>query len=812
MNNTQLRLSNYNYDSAALLVRVRELFVRDDKLLGDALIRSVLQEVPGAGKQQVLTRIDILPRDATADGPELLDYGSILFVRETITKGVLLDRLQLLSEKRFEIANYPLASSGMGFQDNYEHSRNSYSDWPCTVFQISFGSVQISYEPLLHPTLKSFSSTYDAIQKFLHLDTFNGQSDGRLGHLLLVVPNCNARIETLALSTRRLDVTVAGVAPPSSLKLTASYKRGKQSDVLEKSLDSYASTFQLAFAPKEIGIWLVSHTGFLADFHSENEHHAQGAKAILPKKSESMSIEIPLTELGELPGLAIHAIPETRRVVILTALSIEYRAVRAHLTNLREHTHRGTIYEEGEFSASDGSLWRAYIAETGPGNSAAARETERAISHFEPEVVLFVGVAGGFKDVAIGDVVAATKLYGYESGKAQREFLPRPQVHVSAYELQQRARAEAKREDWFKRVAARPRKKFKVFVGPVASGDKVLASHRSSFCAFLRKNYGDTLAVEMEGWGFLESVHANADVRALVVRGISDLLDGKAKADAAGSQDSAARHASAFAFEILSKLTRQPAKRNQGTVFDIGRTPELSVDETFQPAAGVQRGFERSDRVDNLIMNVVLGDHQSSVKPALQIVQETDGSGRNALLETLLTYVDSEDQDLLWKALPTIEACAELAPQLFTHGVLAKMANHPDFSVRSSAASICMNFARFASNLVPVDLLIKLSVFSEDWYVERPANAALKALARGMPIVLQVFYQRLRSNEPAERMHAASEIAEIAKREPEILDAERLAEEISILRSKDKKAASVIAAVLPRARKAKRIEGYKYGL
>ena len=114
--------------------------------------------------------------------------------------------------------------------------------------------------------------------------------------------------------------------------------------------------------------------------------------------------------------------------------------------------------------------------------------------------------------------------------------------------------------------------------------------------------------------------------------------------------------------------------------------------------------------------------------------------------------------------------------------------------------------------LVPVDLLAKLSVFTEDWYVERPANAALKALARGMPIVLELFFQRLQSPEPAERIHAAREIAEIAKREPEILDAERIANEISLLRSRDKKAAAVLIAVLPKVRKTKRVKGYKYGL
>jgi nucleoside phosphorylase len=43
------------------------------------------------------------------------------------------------------------------------------------------------------------------------------------------------------------------------------------------------------------------------------------------------------------------------------------------------------------------------------------------------------------------------------------------------------------------------------------------------------------LAVEMEGRGFLEGVRAHG-IEAGVVRGISDLLSGKSKADEHGSQ------------------------------------------------------------------------------------------------------------------------------------------------------------------------------------------------------------------------------------------------------------------------------------
>jgi nucleoside phosphorylase len=241
------------------------------------------------------------------------------------------------------------------------------------------------------------------------------------------------------------------------------------------------------------------------------------------------------------------------RAVILTALKVEYLAVRRYLTNLQEIIHtQGTVYERGTFE-SDGGVWDIGIVEIGAGNAGAALEAERAIAHFKPNVILFVGVAGGIKDVKLGDVVASTKIYGYESGKVEQVFKPRPEIGLSAYSLEQRARAEARKTDWLERLdgsSLTPN----VLVAPIAAGEKVVASTKSEVYKFIRSNYGDAVAVEMEGFGFLEAARANQSVSAMVIRGISDLIDGKKKADGEGSQSIASLHASAFAFEVLAKF------------------------------------------------------------------------------------------------------------------------------------------------------------------------------------------------------------------------------------------------------------------
>ncbi|OYE03689.1 phosphorylase family protein [Nostoc sp. 'Peltigera membranacea cyanobiont' 232] len=255
--------------------------------------------------------------------------------------------------------------------------------------------------------------------------------------------------------------------------------------------------------------------------------------------------------------------------VILTALSVEYLALHSHLTDIQEKTSPlGMVYEQGNFIGNR-QEWKVGIAEVGAGNIGAALAVERAISYFKPNIIFFVGIAGGIKDVAIGDVVAATDVYNYESGKVGEQFFTRPTLGKSTDALVQIAKSEARKSEWLQRLSDTPVSQPSVFVAPIAAGEKVVASRQSDIFQLLRTNYNDAIAVEMEGFGFLSAVFAHPNIKAIVIRGISDLIENKNDDSIETEIDrhnKASRHAAAFAFEILANFQLEDGN---GTISEV---------------------------------------------------------------------------------------------------------------------------------------------------------------------------------------------------------------------------------------------------
>lgn len=248
-------------------------------------------------------------------------------------------------------------------------------------------------------------------------------------------------------------------------------------------------------------------------------------------------------------------------------------------------------------------------------------------------------------------------------------------------------------------------------------------------------------------------------------------------------------------------------------VQDILESVRHSLGQREAANPGAETSFRPIPEIESLIDGMGLGDWDTAEDKALQVLGHTDAYGRNPVIRDLLSYRDAGEQETVMHALAIVEMCAATAPYLIARSDIFELAAHKDFSVRASAASMCMELARVAPDRVPIDVLLRLSRYDEDWYVQAPANAALKTLAHRIPAVLRIFLNRLESEDRDEREHAASQLLGISNEEPEILDPKPLETAlIDLKKRKDKSARDIVTRALANLHGVARQSKYKYGL
>ncbi len=259
-----------------------------------------------------------------------------------------------------------------------------------------------------------------------------------------------------------------------------------------------------------------------------------------------------------------------RRALIVTALPLEMEAVLDHLTDVGStRGDAGAVYEAGLFRDAD-EEWLIVVCVTGAGTHPAEMAAIDAHYDFDEfDVQMVVGVAGSRKSEApIGSVIAADQVYNPYSGKASEgEWSARPRVILANYRLVELARKICRNKQWLTRVGGSPEPERSppeqdatgtdpiVLVAPIVSTEAVLDDRHSDLAKLISKNYGDTYAVEMEGYGAQFAAHRR-ETPGIVVRGISDMAESKSGDADARNQPVAARRAAAFAFEVLSEWSR----------------------------------------------------------------------------------------------------------------------------------------------------------------------------------------------------------------------------------------------------------------
>lgn len=270
-----------------------------------------------------------------------------------------------------------------------------------------------------------------------------------------------------------------------------------------------------------------------------------------------------------------------RRAFLVTAMMLEMEAVQSHIEYLGSVSGEdGAVYECGVFSDL-GQDWLVVVAETGEGTHAALSAVSYAHRAFAPfEVMILVGVGGSRKEEApIGSVVASDHVYmpySAKYGPKGRSSRPRSfQPDSRLIGIAKKVRREKK--GWPNRIrdpldcVLPPRDAYPVdyppvgLVKPIASIEAVLDDPKSELEALIAEDYGDTYVVEMEGYGAVYAA-SREQTPSIVVRGVSDMTQGKSPEDDALRQPIAAAHAAAFAFEMLSHWGQIHPRSGSGDV------------------------------------------------------------------------------------------------------------------------------------------------------------------------------------------------------------------------------------------------------
>ncbi|MFC4561314.1 hypothetical protein ACFO4E_05545 [Nocardiopsis mangrovi] len=251
---------------------------------------------------------------------------------------------------------------------------------------------------------------------------------------------------------------------------------------------------------------------------------------------------------------------------IITILSEEARAVH-DVFDLEWVPGKvgGLFFATGKIEAGNRPLSVVATRTSAQGQRSAMAACENLRRHFDPAVLMMVGVGGGIgrgeEAPGIGDVVVGTRVVFYDLRKetaagtihrGEERESPAEMVHsVNAYFTVngEPAPFQGQADDFRERA-------FHAFPSPIGSGYAVVADEESEIREYLTGFNDKILAVDMEAGGLSQFWQENSVDPArnpgwVVVRGISDRAD---RHKGHTHHDLAARNAAYVARELLPYL------------------------------------------------------------------------------------------------------------------------------------------------------------------------------------------------------------------------------------------------------------------
>ncbi|MEU8270512.1 hypothetical protein AB0B89_25565 [Sphaerisporangium sp. NPDC049002] len=253
-------------------------------------------------------------------------------------------------------------------------------------------------------------------------------------------------------------------------------------------------------------------------------------------------------------------------VGVITVLGKEAKAVYEVL-GLHRAQGGDLPFFEGTVNVRDTVTRVAAIRTLSPGQRSTVVAFDHLRRHYNPAVVVLVGIGGGIHaDIEIGDVVVTPRVVYYDLRKespggrrrrGEEREAPAAIGHaVNSFFIDHDEPARFQSTDNNDIM-----REYRALTGPIGSGEAVIADAESEIIRYLKGFNDKILAVDMEAGGLTQAFHEQDGSQAVrgwvVVRGISDDA-GPNKNDE--YHDIAARHAATVLRSLLPYL-RLPADR-----------------------------------------------------------------------------------------------------------------------------------------------------------------------------------------------------------------------------------------------------------
>ena len=323
--------------------------------------------------------------------------------------------------------------------------------------------------------------------------------------------------------------------------------------------------------------------------------------------------------------------------VIVTALPEEREAVLRKLPGARKIQPQGAtlVYHTAEipiesssqtaflgpswlFGETSGSQTRRVVVAnlTDMGRVKSALGTAEAIRAWQPDSVLLVGIAGGFSPVRLGDVLLSNQIIDYELQKLRQDDTEYRPVSPPLSNHLLSAVQNLSQEEWIGRVeVTRPTDGTPdCHFGPVATGDKVV--NDLAVIEKLRTLHPELIGVEMEAGGAAAAAHEQ-DVNFFMIRGVSDLADGKKDTpEVKRWREYACDVAAAFAVSLIGSSALRRPKRS---------APRATKEDVVSALESISRVVPILDKFSDQIEAVISGKAEPDTPKEHRLHYKTEG-------------------------------------------------------------------------------------------------------------------------------------------------------------------------------------------